>query len=461
MGRARPVIVLALLLAGFGCGRDAGRRPNVVLIVVDTLRADRLGSYGSTRGLTPFLDELAGRGVVFANAYASSSWTCPSVASLLTSRYPSQHGVVGFDVRLPEEETTLAERLVGGAFGRVGEVVRRDYVGGAFSANWRLMKTLGYAQGIRTWRSYATDRKPRADWLGRRCLMWLDGAFGWARWHRWFPRPLFLYLHFMEPHAPYDPPARHRPRDDGGADAATANRKLIEMRWSDLTKPEIALLERLYDGEVASFDAELRRLFVALEERGVLRDAVIVVTADHGEEFGEHGLMEHGWSLYEPGLRVPLIMVAPGLPAGRVVEEPVSLVDVAPTLLELLRLPAAPRFEGRSLLPLARERGEARDVLAELWPSDERGATRRHTLALIRARTKLLVGGDAVTTEAYDLASDPGETRPLEMAGAVGELRSVLAAKEADLRQRANATTSRVPLDERDRERLRALGYVE
>lgn len=460
MGRRKAVVVLALLVAGLGCGGRGGSRSNVVLIVVDTLRADRLGRSGG-RGLTPFLDELAGRGVVFSHAYAPSSWTCPSVASLLTSRYPSQHGVVGFDSRLPEEEIALPERLVAGPFGRLGEIARRDYVTAAFSANWRLMKALGYGQGVRTWRSYATNRKPRADWLGRRCLTWLDGPWGWARWSRWFPRPLFLYLHFMEPHAPYDPPSGHRPRDAGDADVATANRKLIETRWRELTAAEIGLLERLYDGEVASLDAELRKLFVELEARGVLRDAVIVFTADHGEEFGEHGLMEHGWSLYEPALRVPLVIVAPGLPAGRVVEEDVSLVDVAPTVLDLLHLPPEPRFEGRSLVPLGQGHSEAHDVLAELWPSGERSLNRRHRLALIRARTKILLGSDGVATEAYDLARDPGESQALEAVDTTTELRRALEEKEVDLRLRSNTGAARVSLDERERARLRALGYVE
>src|SRR5262245_8996098 len=146
----------------FGCialcvaSAAAARPPNILIVVVDTLRADRVGAYGGPPGLTPVLDRLARQGTVFANAYAPSSWTCPSVASLLTSRYPSQHGVVSFETRFSDGETTLAERLVPARFGRIGAFVRGEYLAAGFSANFRIMRSLGYAQGFRTWYSYVT-----------------------------------------------------------------------------------------------------------------------------------------------------------------------------------------------------------------------------------------------------------------------------------------------------------------
>jgi arylsulfatase A-like enzyme len=456
---AGPLAALAVLLALASCGSP---RPNVVLVVVDTLRADRLGSYGSRKGLTPFLDRLAGRGVVFSHAYAASSWTCPSVASLFTSRYASQHGVVGFESRLADDELTLAERIAPARFGRLGEIVHRDYLAAGFSANWRLMRTLGYAQGFRTWRSYATRRKPRAGWLGRRCLMWLD-APGWrAAWERWFPRPLFLYLHFMEPHAPYDPPRRDRPAGVLDDEVAEANRKLFDRRWTARTEAELGLLESLYDAETASLDRELGRLFAGLEARGVLRDAIVVFTADHGEEFAEHGLVQHGQSLYETAIRVPLIAIAPGLPAGKVIDANVSLLDVAPTVLDLLGLPPEPRFEGRSLLPFVRGEGTPADVLVELLPSSAADELRRHNAALVQGSVKLIVGR-GVFAEVYDLAQDPGEAAPIpgaQVADPAGLLRA-LQEKRADVRSRAREAAPSVPLDERARERLRALGYVD
>jgi len=460
MRRRRIIVGLAAVVALGGLLAAAPRgvaRPNVVLIVVDTLRADRLG-----KGLTPFLDDLARRGVVFTHAYAPSSWTWPSVASLFTSRYVSQHGVVGFESRLADDELTLAERLVPPArFGRLEEILRRDYLAAGFSANWRLMKTLGYAQGFRTWRSYATRRKPRAGWLGRRCLRWLDSPRWWAAWNRWFPRPLLLYLHFMEPHAPYDPPARDRPSGVTDADVTEANRKLFDRR-TEHTPDDIRFVASLYDGETASLDRELRRLFGDLEARGVLRDAVVVFTADHGEEFAEHGLVQHGQSLYEPAVRVPLVVLAPGLPAGRVIDANVSLLDVAPTVLDLVGLPAEPRFEGRSLLPVVRGPSADADVMVELLPSSGADELRRHNAAFVRGSMKLIVGR-AVRGELFDLAVDPAESAPIP-PGAVGDAAGLLRAlqeKRADVRTRAGAGAPSVPLDAGARERLRALGYVD
>jgi arylsulfatase A-like enzyme len=435
------------------------RHPNVVLIVVDTLRADRLGSYGSSKGLTPFLDRLAARGIVFSHAYAPSSWTCPSVASLLTSRYPSQHGVVSFASRLPEDEVTLAERLVPARFGAIGAFLRRDYVAVGFSANFRIMRTLGYAQGFRKWYSYATRRKARAGWLGRRCLRWLDAR---RAWDRWFPRPLLLYLHFMEPHAPYDPPGRNRPPGLRDEDVAEANEHLLTRLAKVPAADELRRLESLYDGETASLDHELGRLFADFETRGVLRDAVVVVTADHGEEFGEHGVMQHGQTLYDPAIRVPLIVIASGLPAGRVIDANVSLLDVAPTVLDVLRLPAEPHFEGRSLVPLVEDPTRTADVMVELLQSSPNDRIRRHTAAFVRGTMKLIVGPNP-GAELYDLARDPGESAPIPPAeAAVGrDLLSALQQRHADVRTRAVGVAPTVPLDASARERLRALGYVD
>src|SRR5262245_28474399 len=162
--RSRAALIVSFALAGIACAK--ARPPNVLVIVIDTLRADRLGVYGNPRGLTPFLDELAGQGTVFVNAYATSSWTVPSVASLLTSRYSSQHHVTQIESRLADEEVTFAEAL---------QPLR--YLAGGFSANFRLLQRLGYAQGFHYWRA---DRKlaggPAASELRRQALQWLEDA---------------------------------------------------------------------------------------------------------------------------------------------------------------------------------------------------------------------------------------------------------------------------------------------
>lgn len=456
--RSRCAALCLLFLALSSCRAAEARRPNILLIVIDTLRADRLGSYGNRRGLTPFLDSLAARGTRFENAYAPSSWTVPSVASLFTSRYALQHATATFEARLPSDEITLAEKLSSA-----------DYATGGFSANFRLSMQTGFAQGFRHFRAYVPPRPSapivRGDRLRLDALAWLDRARAEAR-----RQPVFLYLQYMEPHQPYEPPEPYRSRfaPTGGdpARVAEVNGKLGDIRFQGITAEDRRLLEDLYDGEVAAADAEIGMLFQRLERSGFLRDAIVVVTADHGEEFGEHDLYTHGHSLYQDAIRVPLIVVAPGVPGGRVGERNVSLVDLAPTLLDLAGLPPEPRFEGRSLVESLRADGApmpaggARaDILCEL-PKSGHAEIRRHEQALIRDHEKLLVTpyGASVFT---DLAADPGE-RHLVAAGdspAGKALEAALDAKLADLARRPATEKETVEVDEATREKLRALGY--
>ena len=459
-GLARCFAWLPLACAACGSGSAP---PNLLLVVLDTLRADRLAAYGETRGVTPFLDELAQRSVVFANAYAASSWTSPSVASLLTSRYPSQHRVTLYESVLPPDEFALAERLA-----------PFDFLSGGFSANFRLAANLGYGQGFDAWQVYMgrwvnPDRSPkvRAGHVTARALEWLDGA--------WSPdsgRPAFLYLQYMEPHSPYDPPEPFRSRFAAPgarpADAAAANRALservaqrtlAELRFKDLGAAQVALLESLYDGEVASLDAELRELFAELERRGFLERALVVVTADHGEEFLEHGIMLHGLSLYEHSLRVPLLLSGPGLPPGRVIGANVSLVDVVPTLLDLLGLPFGDRLEGRSLVPLLEAASpEGVDLLFELPPKKAPVELRAHDRGILRGSHKLVVKPDGAAV-LYDLAADPVEEVALA-AGPDEELRAALERQRVRLAASASGAAETIPLDETTREDLRALGYL-
>jgi arylsulfatase A-like enzyme len=447
---------LALLLATGACAPgEPPTPPHVVLVVADTLRADRLGPGGSRPSLTPFLDELAKRGTAFSHAYAPSSWTVPSVASLFTSRYPSQHRVSRFESKMPDSEATLAEALT-----------RAGYTAAGFSANNRLTEKLGYGQGFHLWLTYTGAFVPpyrkapvRAGFLWNQALRWIDTG-----WNPERPRPVFLYLQFMDTHTPFDPPPAFRQRapnpDPGGSLEKSANEKLMALDLDGLDPDEIAVLTALYDGEVTYLDAELRRLFAALEERRFLDNAVVVVTSDHGEEFREHGRVLHGFALYEESVRVPLLMVGPGIREGRVIEQPVSLIDLAPTLLDLAGVPPHASFEGRSLEPLLR--GDAgsgsppSDVLLELVDKGEEADTRGHAWGLVRGSTKLLVDPEG-RSEHYDLGRDPAERAPSQGADEV--LPEALRQIRADLAIRANPDSERVPLDEAEKQRLRELGY--
>lgn len=481
---------LVLVILSTACRHEAPRPPNVLIVVIDTLRADRLGAYGHQGGLTPFLDLLARRGTLFEHAYAASSWTVPSVASVLTSRHLTQHQVSTFFSRLAEEEVTFPERL-------------RDagWITAGFSANPNVRVESGFGQGLdELWNEPTPHVDVRGDALRAQALARLDRT-----WNRHAGSPAVLYLQYMEPHEPYDPPEPFRSRfvvdDDGkpfdmeaairasvasvlpGAgrdatgkppDAADAVRAIL-ARGRPVTDEELAPIKllserrtrRLYEGDVASADDQMRRLFDELERRGFLDNAVVVLTSDHGEEFGEHGGTSHGRTLYEESVRVPLILMGAGVPAGRRVAENVSLLDLGPTLLDLLGLPAEVRFEGRSLVPLMRagagsERAAAPDVLLQLEPMLPVTADGRvHARALVRRDRKLLVRPDDAF-EVYDLGADPGETRSTPAAlGVHGPtMRESLSLAEAELGERAGSAAPPVPLDAAHERRLRALGYL-
>ena len=455
--RLAALALLPALSPPAGAAPRAGVRPNVVVVVVDTLRADRLAAYGDTLGRTPFLTELAGRAAVFSNARTVSTWTVPSVASLFTSRYPTQHGVAAFTSRFAPSDVLLAERLAAAG-----------YLTGGFTANFQLSARAGYDRGFQTWRSFpAGDKLPGSE-LRREALAWLD-----ATWAPSSGRPVFLFLQFMEPHSPYDPPAAMRERskalEPAGADATVANAKLVDLRFGDLSPAEVTLLQLLYDGEVRAVDAELRQLFAELAARHVLDDAVVVVTSDHGEEFMEHRLLLHGFTLYEAALRVPLLLLLPREAVESRVAANVSLLDVGPTLLDVLGEPPEPRFEGRSLVPLLRSvaaAGADRDVVAELLYAGEGGDWRQHSAALVRGTSKLLIPSPNLvplrTAEWYDLASDPEEADPDPR-----HLVTTAHALEDALHDELEAVTGEDGparagvLGDAERARLRALGYVQ
>src|SRR5215472_15579703 len=414
------LLVLALLCLPSGCSRS--QPPNVVLIVIDTLRADRLGVAGNAAGLTPFLDSLAQRGIFFRNAYAQSSWTNASVASLMTSRYQSQHGITSFRAVLAADELTLAEVLQ-----------QHGYATGGFIANFLLSKELGFAQGFDRYQTYSRTVddgqgrpkfiKERAERINAEALSWLDEVRQ-QRPHA----PLFLYLHYMEPHNPYDPPDANLDRVLDGRprpDRAAVNARMGLPNVGFFADQMVQDVKAFYDAEVISIDAALSDLFHALAERHVLDNSVVVVVADHGEEFREHGLMGHHQTLYEEVLRVPLIVLLSAQSHGLVVDPIVSLTDVAPTVLDLVGVPSPGRFEGGSLRSLmdgsrAETPSGSKEASSRL-PSvgvafselikDGTQRQRPHERAVITAPTKLIADVDG-EREFYDLHADAAETDP-------------------------------------------------
>jgi arylsulfatase A-like enzyme len=458
----RRSVAVGMLLLVSCAGRPQGNRPHIFILLIDTLRADRVGWYGGGAGVSPALDRLADRGTVFWRAYAASSWTNPSVASLFTSRFPSQHGVSTFQSVLAPEERTLAEELKGAGYATAG-----------FSANLLINAGLGFAQGFDEYRIYYTGPvKERAHRIDAAALAWIDRQLASSP-----ATPLFVYLHYMEAHEPLQPGSdmlRQLGRQRGWtAEHVDALERLAQTAppLGQMDAASIALAQDLYDAEVASVDADIGRLLSELEARDLRRKSILVVCADHGEEFLDHGGVGHGHTLYDELIRVPLLISLPGQETRRDMHEDVSLVDLAPTLLDLAGVASPPNFEGqsrRSWLQAsvpgrwwqgleARFRSErAYSELAEFMVSPKRPKTQAR--ALVVGSAKVIEHRDG-RIEDYDLASDPREQKPGALPVSRRE-RLTAELHTIQARLRANRSPSRTQaIDAQTRERLRALGY--
>ena len=343
-------VALTLALPAVTCKpavRGNGR--NLLLITLETTRADHLGIYGYERETSPRIDRLASEGVVFDRFSSVSPRTNPSLASLMTSRYPHEHGVRNLLLTLEPEQFTLAESLRSAG-----------YVSGAIQTHPRLIAASGFAQGFDDYHDDVAAH-PLAPQSVAAAVDWVREAAGGRR-------PWFLWLHLMDPHWTYDPPAGWRtmfgPDDPRPARLYAALRErernigpvVFRNRMPD---DEIAAFVDLYDAEIRYTDDAIAELLRVIDELGLRDDTVIALTSDHGESLGEHDyFFEHGDLGAEPEIRVPMILVAPGIiPPGLRIAATAESLDVAPTLLDLLGLPAEDRFRGRSLMPLLEPHG--------------------------------------------------------------------------------------------------------
>jgi arylsulfatase A-like enzyme len=450
--------------------------PNVLLISIDTLRTDALGAYGNAAARTPILDKLGAEGVTFERAISPAPWTLPAVASIMTGLYPRHHGAGGIaNRRDPLGRTPLAPGIptLADAF------VARGYRTHAIVTNPYLLVHSGLSSGFESYENLTflseamlAGRRNAAQWLfdhvasrwivGDRGVEVSDHAVRWigAAEHR---RPFFLWLHYIDPHGPYGGAAgsRHKTFRGDSAFGATGASLELDERSPDpvrLRSGEIRLgdddkraVRALYDREVTEVDRQIGRVLAALERQGIAGTTLVVCVSDHGEEFWDHGGTEHGHTLYDELIHVPLIMRWPGhLPSGLRVASIASTVDVAPTVEELVFGASAPR-DGMSLMPLLRGGEPAlRTVISEnLLFAEERTALRTDRAKLIRwANGK---------EEAYDLRADPAERR--DLAG----VEAFIAPLELALDE-AERTMPPVTIPIAGRElpagALRALGYV-
>jgi choline-sulfatase len=429
----RTLVFFLVICLGCGltsCGHEEPARQNVVLIVIDTLRADHLPFYGHPRDTAPYLSTLAEGGAVFEHAYSVSSWTAPATASILTSLHPVQHGVLSGVVavqerqrtdptvqlcRIPDEVQTIAE-----AFRAA------DYATCAVADNPNVTRAMGFDQGFD---SFWTSTNEGAEVVNTRVREWQTA--------RGDDRPYFLYLHYMDPHQPYE---QHAP-------------------WFEPKSGELAVALEAYDSEISFVDSKIRELADLL---GWQKNTTVIMTADHGEEFLEHGGSGHGRTLYGEVVDVPLLIWSPELGiTGRRIAGPASVLDITPTLRAAGRLSPAASDQGLDLLPAAR--GEMDLPADRLILADLRCPPWYDDLVLksaIRAGKKLIMTlPDHV--ELYDLESDPREQSSLasQQPGLTAKLAADLAEYEQSCPKHARVSVVDT-LDAETQRKLKSLGYV-
>ncbi|MBM4245244.1 MAG: sulfatase [Deltaproteobacteria bacterium] len=422
-----------------------GRR-NVILISLDTLRGDQLGGTLDGKPLMPKLAARSATGARFTDAYTTYPSTTAGHMSMLTGLYPARHGMVFATGYLDKAIPTLPEILA-----------RNGYATAAVTEDAMLTAYVGFVRGFDEYR----EIKGKTMWETSGEIEQTFGAgLDWVEKHR--DERFFLFLHTYQVHVPYTPPPAH--------DVFRHWEKDGQRVPIDASTPPAVRDRHLYAGEVRYTDDVLDRLLERLDALGVLDDTIVVVTADHGDEFGEHGLIGHAKTVYDEVLHVPLIILSPHLvPAGRTIDTPVSLVDLLPTLLDLVRLPAPRELHGESLVPLLHGgRFPATRVLyaeAPKWGS----GTGPRVAARVAGLKWIASGNRSHGVKHFDLTTDPGEQKPLdgpdiEAIGRVFEdaYRSVLAAAhEAPAAESKPGTAKKPEIDDATVEKLKALGYMD
>ena len=427
--------------------RAAPPRPlNLLLVVVDTLRADHLGCYGHERPTSPHIDALAAEGLLFTRAVAQSSWTTPATASILTGRYPHHHRAVTFTSPIAPDVPTLAELLRA-----------RGYRTGAYVTNVNVRGSLGFDRGFDDYHYYPEkEASPSlhlpASELAVHAASWLAAGDG---------RPFFLWVHASDPHAPYAAPpalaARFAealpPTMVGSADPL----RLLRRRGVPASAAELAYLTSLYDADVAAADEGVGHILAVLRQLRLAEDTLIIVTADHGEEFGEHGGFEHGHSLYRELTDIPLIIRLPGAARPGRVSTFARQVDIVPTALDVLGLPTPPT-DGRPLL--------SDDRVDDTVEALSHAALHRVSRAAIETpRWKAIrtVGLRGDVVEVYDRRADPREQHDVawERPVIAGYARQTIGLWPLDVAGSAARWPDNVrKMDRETVRRLRALGYL-
>jgi arylsulfatase A-like enzyme len=455
----RLASLLPLLGLWIGCG--PAPPPNVVLVSVDTLRADALGAYGGPVA-TPAFDGLARDGVRFEQAIAPASQTTPSHATLFTGQEVLHHGALRNGVPLDAASETLAEVLRGAG-----------YTTAAFVSSFVLDDRFGWAQGFDV---YESEFPKAGETMRQRGGLWAKFAFdGFDRraaetnahalpWLASAPEPFFLFVHYFDPHAPYAAQPALAAQVPGAFAQRAAAERIDALRavMPRISRDELVNALRSYQAEVLAVDRALGALLAALEARGLRDRTLVVVAAEHGEGLGQHGTLDHAPHVYEEQVRVPLLLRWPGkLAAGRTIREAIGLVDVAPTIADLagVTFRAAPDGQSLTVALAAGAVRNPRPIIGRRRRYERSFQGHRGTKFFARDGRWKLIRATEDPDELYDLVADPGELRDLhdEKPDVAARLGDIL---DAALERHPDRTVVVEPSEE-VRRGLEALGYTD
>ncbi len=460
--------------------------PNLLFIVLDTLRADHVGAYGYARATTPWLDEFAKGATVYERMEASSSYTLPTHATLFTGLFAETHGALetlstgdtGLSLSdlglqadvakvspLSDDAETLAELMAARGYDTAAICANSAYLSRAFNLD-QGFQTYVDATGSRSaWRpaglSLAIRLPLPQKWRVQRMLDSNDRYYLFAHEvnalaYRWMrgrsERPFFLFLNYMDVHAPYFPPPPYRDAFPEAYARQTADWNAINRRERTLAAEEKAALVDAYDASLVSLDTRLKELFAKLNAAGMLDNTVVLFASDHGEGFGEHGTLGHAMSLYEPEVHVPLIIRRPGQTAGERVSRVVHMADVAPTVMRELGVPVPEAVEGTDLASEQRKY----PIVNSLGPYE-----RSYSEYGVYSEPWKLVWRSDAPPALYDLRADPAES--VDRAEDQPAIVASLLAKLDEYRNRPSKKLGggAMILDEETQERLKAIGYGE
>ncbi len=431
-GRLTAALLAAAVAVLAACGSPRPPRfTNLVVVVVDTLRSDHLPSYGYTRDTAPGIARLAASGIRL-QGYAASSWTKPSVASLFTGLRPQRHQAISLNDQLPEEAPYLPALLAQRGFTTIAYIGNASNIGGK----------RGFRRGFTASGQWMGPPKIRGTEVNRLTFEMLPQA----------RPPYFLWVHYVDPHDPYEPPAAWPP----GSPARTYVQP--GPFTENGTMPSAAELEQMrdqYDGEIHAVDQAITALLAELERRGLLEKTLVVVTSDHGEEFAEHGQLLHGQSLHEELLRVPLVLWAKrGLPSFSS-DRPFAQLDFLPTILDALGAPVPAGLDGVSRWAQIGSGQPPPPQPLTFHVDRHEGAS----LALLDSPYKLIERWGTPDELLYDLSTDPLETQPLADAPRIEAMRRRIFTDHRDALRQALPRSGR-KVDPELRAQLQALGYL-